>query len=1004
MGDTVNTNTAFLARRLSQMGFTVHKQCVVADDQEEIAQAAKKAVSRSHLTVFCGGLGPTKDDLTKETVAQVLGLRLVKNQAVEDNIRRFFEQKGIEMSPNNLKQAMVIEGCRVLANENGTAPGLFIQSKNQAIVLLPGPPSELEPMFDNAVRPRLEKFADMRVAHCSLHVFGIGEGELEGAVRDLLYKDNPHAALYAKTGEVQITITARGRSAEGAQDLLKKQVALFRDRLGDYIYSSDGSEMHETVVRMLQEMNVRIAVAESCTGGLMASRITSVSGASHIFELGFASYSDRAKERALGVDAAIVRKYTSVSSAVAAEMARGALLRAKAGVGVGITGIAGPTNEGYIDKPVGLVYIAVADKNKVLVKKFNFGNMRSRDTIRQLCVLNAFDMVRRFLAGLPIEGVRQFSGKELAEIEREGKPRSKTSLKVEKGIVSTLCALVLLTGGYFGVSAIHAHIQQNIYSELRSSFSGGADISERLTALVERNPDTVGWLSADGETFDSVVVQNREDSYYDTHDFDGASNSLGCPYVPYDVDLAAGPTNTVIYGKASDTSQLFGTLRSYSEPAIVSNNYLIRFESLYGSQAYKICSVFVANTNPSMGDVQTFYTLNNFENQEAFQEFVIELKMRSMFNIDTEIRSTDSFLTLVSEIKDWDGARLVIVARQLREGESADAAPGEITQNKAALYPEAYYQKNGGAAVINTEIERDRWLNWLIANDKNAENPEQEETTGSSGGLFEESGTTGSSEVVDGQTVITVAMDGKEVTGTPVDIVSRIVAAEMSASNDDEAIKAQAVATISWLRYSYNTTGAPAVSGAKPTQRVIDLVSSVINEAMYYDGQVAFTPYFAVSAGRTNSSEEIFGVAYPYLVSVESQYDYQATGYNRETTYSREALKSRLESTYNITLSENTANWIQVLSETSGGYANQVSIDGQLTVSGYELMQTLSLRSSCFTINATSTHITFRTLGSGHGVGMSQAGANEYAIALDWDYHQILQHYYPGVTFETIEW
>ncbi len=1001
MGDIVNTNTAFLARRLSQMGFTVHRQSVVGDDENEIAQATRRAVSRSHITVFCGGLGPTDDDLTKETVAKVLGLRLVNSPSVENAIHRFFEQKGLKMADNNLKQAMIIEGSRVLYNENGTAPGLFIQSKNQAIVLLPGPPAELEPMFDKVLRPRLEKFADLRTAHASLHVFGIGEGELETKVKDLLYGENPHAALYAKTGQVQITITARAQSVERANELLKAQIALFRERLGDLIYSENGEEMHEAVAHMLQKMNLRISVAESCTGGLMAAQITSVTGASRIFELGFASYSDRAKERALGVDAALLRRHTAVSSSVAAEMAKGAMQRAKAAIGVGITGIAGPTNEGYMDMPVGLVYIAVSDKSRVFVKKFNFGNMRSRDTIRELCVLHAFDMVRRLITNLPIEGAKQFTPKEIAEMEREGKPRSKASLKVEKGIVGALCMAVLLTGGWFGVDAIRARVRERVYLELQNSFNNAepAALSERLSGLVERNPDTLGWLSVDGATLDCVVVRDREDGFYETHDFDGTDNSLGCPHVPAAVDPAAAPRNLTVYGKPAETSGLFGSLENCTEQT-VAERYLIHFESVYGSSVYKICSVFLANANPEQGETQTAYTLSDFGTPEAFQEFVIEMKMRSMFNIDTDVRSTDSFLTLVSELEDWDGARLVVVARRLRDGETTAAPEEAIAQNKAALYPQAYYDLTGGESVVNASLERDRWLNWLIGNDKNAENPDGESQS-PAGNLFTQE------ETPDGQTdapVVTVTMNGSLTTGQPAEIVSRIVAAEMSASYDDEAIKAQAVATISLLQYTLGAGEIPDVQGATPTQRVTDLVSQVIGEGMFYDGAAAFTPYFAVSAGKTNPSEAVFGQAYPYLVSVESRYDYQVTGYNRETTFSREALKLQLEQAFGVQLSDDPGNWIEILSETEGGYVDEVLIDGQVTVTGYDMMQALSLRSSCFTVRSSSTHVIIRTLGSGHGVGMSQAGANEYAVAMGWDYRQILEHYYPGVTFGAVEW
>ncbi|MEG1758503.1 MAG: molybdopterin-binding protein, partial [Oscillospiraceae bacterium] len=205
-GDVVNTNIAFLSRELSMLGFDVRHQSVVGDDREDIVDALKVAVSRSHLTVFTGGLGPTEDDFTKETVAGALGLKLVMHEPTMAKIKEFFESRSLEMTNNNIKQALVIEDSTVLDNENGTAPGLFIKKGNQAIALLPGPPKELEPLFEKKLKQYLAAMTGKAVASASLHVFGIGESELETKVKDLLYRENPSAALYAKTGEVNINI------------------------------------------------------------------------------------------------------------------------------------------------------------------------------------------------------------------------------------------------------------------------------------------------------------------------------------------------------------------------------------------------------------------------------------------------------------------------------------------------------------------------------------------------------------------------------------------------------------------------------------------------------------------------------------------------------------------------------------------------------------------------------------------------------------------------------
>ncbi|MEG2083124.1 MAG: competence/damage-inducible protein A, partial [Oscillospiraceae bacterium] len=839
-GTTVNTNTAFLAREMSMLGYDVHRQCVIGDKARDIIEAVKAAVRRSHVIVFTGGLGPTEDDLTKETVAKALGMKLVKNDEAEESMRAFFAQRGLEMTANNLKQAYVLEGAEVLKNSNGTAPGIFVRSKNQAIILLPGPPFELEPMFLNEVKPRLGQMADVKAAHRSLHVFGIGESALEEKCRDLLYGDNPSAALYAKPWEVHINISARARSDEGAQNLLEQKLQLFRDRLGEFIFSEDDREMNEVVVDMLVKSSSKISVAESCTGGLMASRITAVPGASKVFDLGTAAYSNRAKQSSLGIDPSLLRKYTAVSSATAAEMANGALSRGHADVAVGITGIAGPTNEGYIDKPVGLVYISVADKSKVLVKKFMFGNMRSRESIRELCVQNAFDMVRRVLGGLPIEDAREFSVKDIADVDKKGRPRKKSSLAVEKGIIGVLCAGVMFSGMFMGVRALRNRLDESVYSELQSTYTSGQS-ADALTSLFEQNPDTVGWLSSNGGAVDCVVVRDKGDGFYSNHDFSGSKNTLGCPYIlePQSAPAAADPIeggtsveqqNTIVYGRSTDSGQVFGPLRelaSESSKALASVDYLFNFTTASGSADYKIASVFIANENPEFGKLDDFYKSVSFPDAAAFENFVVDLKIRSVMTINTSIVSSDKFLTLVTDLDGWQGEKLVVVARRVREGETVTMNDQMFQKNMVALYPEQYYKLASLSPNINEVIERDKWRNWLLANEKSAGETDPAATV-ASGGQVKPVGTPKPqpSDVVDGQNVIRVTMNGSVMTDTPLRIISKMVAAEMDDSYSPEAIKAQAVAASSWLRYSYNLTEAPLVQGASASDNITALVSS----------------------------------------------------------------------------------------------------------------------------------------------------------------------------------
>lgn len=1007
-GATLNTNTVFLARNLGLMGFDVHHQSVVGDNEDDIVEAVKIAGARSHVVILTGGLGPTKDDMTKEAVAKAFNLTLIESPAVIRQIKDYFEQRGRTVTHNNFKQAMVIQGGDVLGNPNGTAPGLLLQTATQAIAMLPGPPSEMEYMFEHELKPRLEQLAGDFSAGASLHVFGIGEADLEEQVRDLLYEQNPSAALYAKPGEVYIDIVAHSHvSQQEADELLRQKVDAFKQRVGENIYSEEGKTMAETVVDLLARKKARIAVAESATGGLMASRITDVPGASKVFDLGMTTYADWSKSDELDVDKSFLRKFTAVSSAVAGEMAQGAREKGRADIGVAITGIAGPSSGDYLDKPVGLVYIAVADKSKVIVKKFNFSSMRSRATIREQSVMNAFDMVRRMLTKMDIEDARRFSLAQVAEIEREGPPRKKSAVKAQR-TTAIILLLVMAAAGLFGIgAAIRNSLNVGVYDSLRDEYMQvGADGSIAILGfenLSKRNADTLGWLSSSGDGgVDSVVVAGRDNGYYDEYDFDGNRNALGCIHLDERLDLRDTPDNTILYGNSSNAAQQFGPLKSFTDIASLSTQYLLTFDNIYDSAQYKVVSVFYANANAAKGDVQSSYMTSYFSSSEVFTSFVVELKMRSVINIEVDIVSGDTFLTLVTDLTDWDGARLVVIARRVRMGEATEVTSALMSTNIAAAYPQAWYDLHGKTPVYNEVVERDRWTNWLMYNEKNFQ-------SGTSGSSQSGNGVAATDPYFavtnEGDVVITVLLNGAELTDSPLNIVSRMVAYEIGVSGSDEATKALAVACATQLRYAFESGEIPSLRGNMPNERLVNLVAQVIGTGIYYNGEIAHTPYFEISSGYTYSAEEIYGTPYPYLVSVQSQYDYMAVGYGRTFNFDKEIVRSRIESIYGIKLSDNVKNWIKIMSYAEGGAVKYVSLDGQVMVSGVEFaMACMAIRSPHFTVTVTTTDFSFYNKGYGDGVGMSKAGAELYATQRGWTYEQILTHYYTGIELKELVW
>ena len=394
MGQIVNTNAQYISQRLAELGVNVYFHSVVGDNKERITGMLKLALQRSELVVVTGGLGPTQDDITKETVAEILGLALSIDKKSEDNLRQFFKNINKPMSSSNIKQAMIPYGAVVIPNSNGTAPGCIINFGEITIVLLPGPPKEMKPMLD--------KFIDYYLNTCKtvirsrfLKIFGLGESTVEEKIIDLIkVQTNPTIAPYIDEGEVILRVTARCSDEKEAEKLMNPILDEIKNRLGHYIYSMQGEALEEVVLKLLKEQKKTIAVAESCTGGMIASRLTKVPGASEVFERGVVSYSNEAKMNLLGVNRQVLEQFGAVSHEVAKQMADCIRKNSATNIGLSITGIAGPGG-GTPERPVGLVYIALSDENDTESWEFRFFGDRGR--IRNLSVLSALDVIRKKL-------------------------------------------------------------------------------------------------------------------------------------------------------------------------------------------------------------------------------------------------------------------------------------------------------------------------------------------------------------------------------------------------------------------------------------------------------------------------------------------------------------------------------------------------------------------------------------------------------------------------------
>lgn len=343
-GQTVNTNAAYLSEQLNLMGFDVMYHYVVGDNPGRLKETLKLALDNTDLVILTGGLGPTQDDLTKEMVAEQFEAELVQDDACLASIREFFDMRGLKMTDNNLKQAMMPRGSAIFRNVRGTAPGFAIEKDGKCAICLPGPPWEMTGMFEEEVAPWLSKFLDKKMYYRNIRTIGIGESELETILQPLIDgQTDPTVATYAKEGEVSFRVASQRPTLDEAKAAVDALLAPINDLAGRFIYSYDDEELNEVVVHRLMDKGLTLSSAESCTGGLFASSITDVAGASNVFNRGYVTYDAEAKITVLGVDYNTIDRYTVVSAEVAREMAEGARLNAGADIAVAITGYAGPS-------------------------------------------------------------------------------------------------------------------------------------------------------------------------------------------------------------------------------------------------------------------------------------------------------------------------------------------------------------------------------------------------------------------------------------------------------------------------------------------------------------------------------------------------------------------------------------------------------------------------------------------------------------------------------------
>lgn len=723
LGDIVDSNSQFLSRELAAHGISVLRQSTVGDNPQRLSLLLRQALERSDLVVLSGGLGPTKDDLTKETVCEVMGLELVLHEESWQRIVEYFHNTGREVADSNQKQAMLPRGCTVFQNDHGTAPGCAVEKDGHYVILLPGPPRELIPMFNDYVSPYLAAFSEGGIFSYTVGVFGISESTIGERIADLMNSANPTVAPYAKEGEVVLRVTARAADEQQARAMCEPILAELRNRLGNCIYGIDAGSLPKAVVELLKTKQMKIATAESCTAGLLSGSLTEVPGASSVFECGVAAYSCDIKQQLLGVPADTLEQYGAVSPQTARAMAVGVRRVSHADLGVGITGVAGPEpSEG---KPVGTVYIALADKKRVWVKKIVAGHTaEERDYVRHMAVMNALDLIRRYLEALPtvMAGGERIDDQEsdvpaIPSAKPAGeKPDRRRRTTIMLGTVAVLAAFLCWLLFYMlppSAPTVAGGVEENDTAKLETT--GVASVGSPMGApegmlsdffnLYSQNEDIRGWLSIENTQIAYPVMMRQDDpTYYQTHSSDGEPSTTGALYFGEGASLySAQSTNRslVVYGSNPRDGSMLSDLLGYMDAPFVEKHRTIHMNTLFERMEWDVFGVMILDSDQKAEDYFD-YTKSTFAKGE-FSKFISEIRRRSLFTVNATVGENDQILLIstdASKEAGFDGARLVVAARRVQEqtvasdtASKAASTTAAISTNTKVVLPDRYMEK-----------------------------------------------------------------------------------------------------------------------------------------------------------------------------------------------------------------------------------------------------------------------------------------------------------------------
>ncbi len=739
IGDQINSNQTFLVKELANIDVNIYCQNTAGFDPDRLSDLLSVALTRSDVILLVGGMGPNAEDITKQTVCDALGLQMVRHDKSEKRIIEYCQQNGIDATDVIMSMADMPAGSVVFRNDSGMCPGCAIRSSKQCIVMLPSSTVELVPMVKSYVIQYLKQLTDGAVFSQTISVFsmGITVHEVEERLGYLKDSRNPSITCIENTGEVQIRVTSKTDTEESARSLAAPLIKDILQIFGSDAYGMNVSGLEQVVVQKLMEKGMTLSTAESCTAGIISKRITDISGASKVFEMGAATYSSNKKSDMLGVSNAVIQKFGAVSPEAAAAMAVGARRLAGSSLAVSTTGIAGPGG-GTPQRPVGLVFIALADKERVWVKKVLIQKPgMDRDYVRQVAASHALNLVRIYVETLPdlmpgyevlADNFKDTYLENPGAVAYKGSSRRRssslgiTSTKPKRSagdIIRTILFIIALagflgSGGYLLNREIQDRNVVKKYEEASSMYVAetieaaedgrwtGVSVQEeevprddknRLLAfsdLINSYPDTIGWITVPNTDINYIVVQDKDgknNDYYLKHDFEGNKNRNGAIFGDFRLKLEYGvkQPNIVVYGHHMKSGLMFNNLIKYDKIDFYKQNPVISFDTIYEEGQWVIFAVLKIDAKENNGSPSfNFMKLGDaLEDPLNFQAFINDIRAHSVIDTNSAIAVTtdDELLTLSTCSYEHSDYRTVVVARKVRPNETIDVSSADWAKN-----------------------------------------------------------------------------------------------------------------------------------------------------------------------------------------------------------------------------------------------------------------------------------------------------------------------------------